>query len=154
MTIEDIRKLKWNTLYDSEWSSLPKTCKGSFNRRYVSKNDIINFITDKIHSCSRHLCVDYKEFESLVKSENEAFYELLDNLFEIYEGLSVSGAEGSDLNSLKNFFKLPLLPNKNSNPVNEILLSFEKLTDIQKAEVLSRLNLISVKIMDKKILVE
>lgn len=144
MTIDEIRKLKWNTLSSNVWEEqLPMTNIGKFKKKYASKEDVETFISDQISITARKLNIDYIEFLKLVKSENQAFYTFFDYIYENYAGL---GGNSLDMLNLQNFFKLPTIPNKQFNPVEDVLLRFEKLTDFQKIEVLEKLKLISIRI--------
>lgn len=148
MNIADIRKLHWSTIDD--WSYIPKTCFGKF-RRYISKSDINNFITQNVRILARKLCVDYNELYKLISDENEAFYSIMDELFQRCEGV---GANDEEFLALQEFFRVPCLPYLHSDPVASILLDFEKLNDRQKEEVLSKLKSESTKVIDAKINIE
>ena len=144
MTIDEIRKLKWDYLSSYIWEEqLPMTNIGKFKKKYASKEDVETFISDRISITARKLNVDYNAFLQLVKDENKAFYTFLDNIYESWDGLD---HKDSDFKKLQMFFKLPILPDTRSNPVKDVLLRFEKLTDFQKIEVLEKLKLISIRI--------
>ncbi len=142
MTIDEIRKLKWDYLSPYIWEEqLPMTTIGKFNKKFACKKDVEVFISNQISITARKLNVGYNEFMQLVRNENIAFYTFLDSIYESWDGLD---HKDSDFKKLQKFFKLPTLPDARANPVKDVLLRFEKLTDFQKIEVLEELKLISV----------
>lgn len=143
MDLKDIKKLEWKSIYD--WSLLPRTGKGKFRQRLITEGDINNFITFIIKNLARSLIIDYKELETLIKDENAAFYSIMEDTFQNNTEIKISD---DNLKLLQGIFKIPIVPSYRSDPVNTLLTNFERLSDVQKVAVLTKLSLFSIKIVD------
>ena len=129
------RNLNWGPIKD--WSSLTITGKGG----YVSPTDIECFITNLVKDISRKINIPYDVFNKTFKDENAAFYELFEEMFDRFSGLSRCSNE---LKMLISLLRAPVIDEGNAPTVDKVLTTFMALSDAQKLEVLKKLGEISI----------
>ncbi len=139
MDAKDVRKLPWTKLTD--WTELPATYTAD---GFVGETDIDVFLENVYRDISRKLNISYELLLPILKEENEAFYNLKEQLFK--RSYFSYGKENVDLLYLQDTLRVPDISSIHKDKVSICFEMFEDFSDMEKIEFLQKIGKINVKI--------
>lgn len=124
MKPEEVRNLNWVKVDD--WDGMTATYEEK-GEMYISKKDIIAFVENIFREVARKLDIPAKKLLPIMQDENNAFFQILSDIFADYDAI---GPKAEVFLELKKLLRVPdiYFSDKKKTTVENLIYEFNKLS--------------------------
>lgn len=123
MKVEELLNLRWKQVKD--WSKLTGVTKEN-GEKFVCRTDIDNFVNGMYRNLANRLLIPCENLEKIIKSKNQDFYSLKEELFRGRYDYSILDVR---IVELKNSFQMPDLSGSEEDIVTDSEMHHEGFSD-------------------------